>query len=455
MNAEKRPHPMEVIMAERGLSHEGLAKLHREAVAAHGLRSAANRNLLWKWKVGRQTPTAESQQYLAEALGVPLDVLVEQAWPDWLWHAVTGTKHLLQPPWSVAGTRQVLREVAGGTVDRRKFMVVTGTALTGLGASWAAGLAGGSVEQVAAGRGAGWLTTQALDRVDATLAGLRHLDDEFGGGELCQMAVGQFRWLTDLADKSVCTGATERRLFGLITEAARLCGWCHFDATLHAAAQSFWVAGLRASASAQDRWAGANVLSCMSIQATMTGHPQEAVSLIDSAQEQLRGSGSPRLKAMLASRQALAYAKSGEAAACGRALAEAESQLDRARPGDDEPDWIYYFDESTLAGWAGTCWIDLRQPARARHLIDDALTIIEADYVRDRSIIHARSARAYVHDDELDQACRELTTAADLARQTGSAMAIDSIRQTREDMVRYDREPRVRELDHHLAVLVT
>ena len=453
-NVEQRPsHPLTVIMSERGLSHEGIAELVRGAVAAHGLRSGADRNLVWKWKVGRQRPTAESQRYLAEALGVPQEVLAEDAWPDWLWHAVTGARHLLQPSWSVAGTRQVLREVAGGPVDRRKFMVVSGTALTGLGSSWAAGLDAGSVEQIVDERGAGWLTSEALDRVDASLAGLRRLDDTFGGGELCQRAVGEFRWLTGLADRAVCTGATERRLFGLITEAARLCGWCHFDATQHAAAQAFYVAGLRASVSAQDPLAGANVVACMSYQATWTGHYQEAVSLIDSAEEQIRRIGTPRLKAMLASRKALAYAKSDEAGACGRALNEAENQLDRARPGDAEPDWIYYFDETTLAAWAGTCWIDLRQPDRARPLIDDSLAAIDTGHVRDLSIVRARSARAYVHGDELDLACRELTTAADLAQQTGSVLTLDSIRQARDDMARYDGESRVRELDHRLAEL--
>ncbi|MGI9000751.1 MAG: hypothetical protein ACR2GH_03715 [Pseudonocardia sp.] len=396
----------------------------------------------------------ESQRYLAEALGVPQEVLAEHAWPDWLWHAVTGTRHLLEPSWSVAGTRQVLREVAGGVMDRRKFMVVSGTALTGLGSSWAAGLAVGSVEQIVDERGAGWLTSEALDRVDASLAELRRLDDTFGGGELCQRAVAEFRWLTGLADKAACTGATERRLFGLIAEVARLCGWCHFDANYHAAAQSCYVAGLRASASAQDPLAGVNVLSCMSVQATWAGHHQEAVSLIDSAEEQLRRIGSPRLKAMLAGRKALAYAKSGEAGACGRALNEAENQLDRARSGDVEPDWIYYFNETTLAAWAGTCWIDLRQPDRARHLINDALTSIDTGYVRQRSFSHARSAQAHVHDDELDLACRELITAADLAQQTGSARTVDTIRQTRELMSRYDNEPRVRELDHRLAELI-
>lgn len=454
MNAEQQPpHPLTVVMAERELSFAGLAALYRATVEKHGLRSGTDRNLVWKWKAGYQTPTPESQQYLAETLDVPPDVLAEQAWPGWLWHAVTGTTHLLQPPWTAAGTRQVLQTVAGGAVDRRTFMVITGTTLTDLGASWNAGLTAGPIEQIVTGSGTRRLTIETLDSADVRLSELRRLDDEHGGGELCRLALGELRWLTDLTGRTVCTGATERRLFGLLTEAARLCGWCHFDANQHAAAQSYYVAALRASASAQDPLAGANVLACLSNQAKWTGHYQEAVSLIESAEEQIRRSGSPRLKAMLAGRKALAYAKAGEVRACGRALNEAEKQLDRARSGDAEPGWIYYVNESMLAAWAGTCWTDLRQPDRARPLIDNALATINTGCVRERSFSHTGSARAYVHGDELDQACRELTTAADLAQQTDSVRAFDSIRRTRASMSRYDREPRVRELDHRLATL--
>lgn len=89
MDAE-RTHPLDVVMSDRGLSLAGLADLYRAAVAKHGLRSGTDRNLVWKWKTGRRTPTVESQQYLADALGVPRSVLAEHGWPDWLWHAVSG-----------------------------------------------------------------------------------------------------------------------------------------------------------------------------------------------------------------------------------------------------------------------------------------------------------------------------------------------------------------------------
>lgn len=439
-------------MADRELSLSGLAELYRVAVAKQGLRSGADRNLVWKWKTGRRTPTIESQQYLADALDVPRSVLADHDWPDWLWRAVAGPRHVLQPPWSTAGTLRVLQEVAGGAMDRRDFLVITGTALTGLADSWSTSLTGSS-DRIVPGSGAPRLTDDILDRLDGRLAELRHLDDAFGGRQLHRLADAEFRWLSSLADSAVQENSVELRLLGLIAEAARLCGWCHFDAKHHAAAQSYYVTALRASASAANPMAGAHVLACMSFQAALTGHCQEAVALIDAAEDRLHHSGTPRLMALLASRKARAYARAGEGNACGRALNTAEKHLAQARSRDSEPDWIYYFDEAELAAQAGACWIDLCEPARARPLVDDALCALDSRYVRDRTIYHVRRAQAYFREDELDLACQDLISAVDLARRTGSVRSVDTIREARQSMSRYDQELRIRELDQHLAML--
>ncbi|MGH3624548.1 MAG: hypothetical protein ACRDQ5_22635, partial [Sciscionella sp.] len=260
-------------------------------------------------------------------------------------------------------------------------------------------------------------------------------------------------WLTQLADNAVYTDAAGQRLFSLLTEAARICGWLHFDAGQHAAAQSYYVTALRASATANDTTTGANVLQCMSLQATLTGHPKDAVSLIEAAEQRTRYAATPRLRALFASRKAQAHAKVRDAASCGRALNEAERYLDTAASGTDEPDWIYFFDEAQFAAQVASRWVDLHQPTRARPLIDNALRDMDSCYVRDRAFYYARSAQAYVHAAELEPACDDLRTATGLARQTGSVYVRDMIRDARAGMSRYDHEPRVQELDRHLAEL--
>jgi hypothetical protein len=111
------------------------------------------------------------------------------------------------------------------------------------------------------------------------------------------------------------------------------------------------------------------------------------------------------------------------------------------------------YDEAQFAALVASSWVDLHQPTKARPLLDNALRGMDPHYVRDRAIYHARSAHAHVHAAELEPACDDLLTAAGLARQTGSARVRDKIRDARAGMSRYDHEPRVQELDRHLADL--
>lgn len=177
----------------------------------------------------------------------------------------------------------------------------------------------------------------------------------------------------------------------------------------HAAAQAYYVTALRCSASAANPLSGANVLAGMSWQATLTGNPTEALGLLDTAKRQVDRNASPKLRALLASRRARAHARAGDTRACGQALNEAEDALSASADGQLEPDWIYFFDEAELAAQAGSCWVDLRQPARARPLLDGALRSMGTQYVRDRTIYQARSAQTSYHSGELDLACAELT----------------------------------------------
>jgi len=357
----------------------------------------------------------------------------------------------VEPSWTVAASLHALRELTGGPVDRRGFITLTGTALVATATSWSNAF---MTLDPAPLRGKPQLGGAMLDRFTQRLTDLRVLDDELGGTVLRDLASAELRWLTGLADSADLNGTEQRRVFGLITEAARLCGWLHLDSDYHAAAQAYYVTALRCSASAADPLSGANVLAGMSFQATLTGHTSEALALLDTAEQQLGRNASPKLRALLASRRARAHARAGDARACGRALNEAETALGEAQAGQVEPDWIYFFDESELAAQAGTCWVDLRQPGHARPLLDSALRTLGPQYVRDRTIYHARSAQSHLHSGDLNMACEELTTAAELAGRIGSTRSISTIHEARRTMSKHDGERVVREFDRTLADVV-
>jgi hypothetical protein len=215
-----------------------------------------------------------------------------------------GRASVLEPPWSITGTMQVLHQVARCAMDRRNFLIIAGAELAGLGSQWGRSFDQGPALPASGTRQRDAVSTTLLDRLDRRLADLRRLDDEFGGRELHQLAVAELRWLTRLAEEAGCDDIAGQRLFSLASEAARLCGWLHFDAAHHSAAQSYYVAALRCSASADDSLTGAHVLACMSFQATLAGQHNEAVALIDAAEHRTGNAATPRLRALLASRKA-------------------------------------------------------------------------------------------------------------------------------------------------------
>jgi tetratricopeptide (TPR) repeat protein len=423
------------LRVEHGLSQTALGELIHHSGA-----------LVGKVEKAERFPTAEFCELVDAALrtGGRLARMRPAADP----RHDSGPLCFVDPSWTVGASLRALKDLTGEPVDRREFLALTGSALAGIVVNWATAIDAVDALPAAGRRRLGQAT---LNRLSRRLADLRALDDELGGTVLRDLAVAELRWLIRLADNPTLPGGEQRQLFGLIAEAARLCGWLHLDADRGGPAQAFYVTALRCSADAADPLTGAHILAGMGFQAMLAGRTADALSLLGSAQDRAGRLASPRLEALLASRQARAHARAGDQRACGRALNRAETALEKARDSNAEPDWIYYFDEAELAAQAGACWADLRQPDRARPLLDEALDNLASQYVRDRTIYHARSAQTHLHSGNLDLACHDLTAAAELVRQTGSVRSIATIREARRAMSAYAREPIVREFDQTLA----
>lgn len=333
-------------------------------------------------------------------------------------------------------------------MDRRDFLTVTTGAL--------AGLASSSLATPPLSLSAGSVSPAVLDRLDSRLADLRTLDDQLGGGtDLRHLVVAELRLLTQVADRCDYDSVAGRRLFSLIAEAGRLCGWVHVDAADHEEGQSYYVAALRSSVSADDPMTGASILKNMADQAVFTGHHQQALALLDAAEQRTKDVTTPRLRALLATHRARSHAMAGDAKSCGRALNDAERHVDNVTATTSDPTGIYYFDEAEFRAQAATCWVFLRQPGKARPLIDSALARMSPQCLRERAIYHVRSSEAHLQADELDMACGELHRAADLAGRSQSLRAVRTIRSVRTAMFRHNAEPRVKALDRHLNTLPT
>ncbi|MGH3852632.1 MAG: hypothetical protein ACRDR6_03860 [Pseudonocardiaceae bacterium] len=242
---------------------------------------------------------------------------------------------------------------------------------------------------------------------DERLDHLRRLDDVLGGTDLRNTALAECELLQRLAKDTTYDDAVGARLFSAISEAARICGWQHFDAGYHAAAQRFFTTSLRASATAGDPRAGAHTLSFLAIQPYSLGNPADAVHLVETAVDQTRHSVTPRTAAMLHVRLARALSKvSGGAQRCVAELGRAQDAYARG-PHDDDPPWTYWLTDGELEMLVGSCALDLGRPGQA--LEHFAL---------------ARAATAHLDQGDVEQACA-------VARQAlGRGSTVESTRPT-------------------------
>lgn len=111
-------------------------------------------------------------------------------------------------------------------------------------------------------------------------------DDEHGGASLRPAVVGHLRYVTQMM-RSV-RAPLRRDLQSLAAELARLAGWAYFDARQYSTARTHFTQALRLSHGQDDYLFMANVLSCMSLQATYDGQPADAVALACKAQDSAR-----------------------------------------------------------------------------------------------------------------------------------------------------------------------
>ncbi|GAA3777981.1 hypothetical protein GCM10022206_16140 [Streptomyces chiangmaiensis] len=82
----------------------------------------------------------------------------------------------------------------------------------------------------------------------------------------------------------------------------------------------------------------ANVLACMSLQATYQDKPADALAYVSAAQDEAHTTPgtTPRVRSMLAMREAFAQATLGNRTATHAAITEAHHQFERIQPSDAE-----------------------------------------------------------------------------------------------------------------------
>ncbi|WP_351233100.1 hypothetical protein [Streptomyces sp. NPDC002133] len=156
-------------------------------------------------------------------------------------------------------------------------------------------------------------------------------DDQHGGEALRPAVVGQLRYVVGLL-KENRPAPIRHGLYGVAAELARLTGWTYFDARQFNQARAYFTEALQFAREIDDRHFMANVLSCLSLQATYQDKPAGALAFVNAAQDEARAAlgTTPRVLSMLSMREAFAHASLGNGGAAHEAIGEAHRRLSRS-----------------------------------------------------------------------------------------------------------------------------
>ncbi|WP_326829757.1 hypothetical protein OIE13_06950 [Streptosporangium sp. NBC_01810] len=445
MGNESYRHPLAALRAQLGLSASDylvlLGRRHRDL--GHGTM-ATRREKAARWESGLCAPELTAQLAIASLHGITEQAVHELDWPDWLLLAFPDDQTALGAAWTLEGTvASMAASRRGGSMDRRGFLIAGGATLGGIAMRWSE-----AFDQLPmASTGRRTLTVGMVSHLEQRLDDLRHLDDVLGSGELRQIAIAELQLISSLADKAAYNSDAGRRLFATVCEAARICGWQHFDAGRQAAAQKYFITALRASATAGDPEIGANVLAFMAIQTYSVGNPQDAVNLVQTAQSQTKQRTTPRVRSMLHARAARALSKTSHGLyACTRELSHARDAMAQG-PHDDDPPWIYWMTEGEIEMLAGSCALDLGHPRQALHSFEAARAAeYSADgYVRDNALYLTRAAGAHLALGEIDEACAAGRQAFEQSGGVDSTRPSRAITDLRKKLRPYRHTPSVRD----------
>ncbi|MGW9041188.1 hypothetical protein ACWGQL_01270 [Streptomyces lydicus] len=291
--------------------------------------------------------------------------------------------------------------------------------------------------------------TSPTDPSPSTLQALRasiedywRRDDQHGGEVLRPAVVGQLRYVVDLLGTSRSRSIKDD-LYGVAAELARLTGWTHFDARQYHQARAYFTQALKLAKEIDDRQFMANVLACMSLQATYQEKPTDALAFVQAAQDAVRGGAgsTPRVQSMLAMREAFAHASLGSRAATHTAISEAHRQFELIRTDDPDPAWVSYFDEPKLIVDTGIAHGQLGEATAAEPLIADAVRREHGTNQRGRAFHAIWLARTQLQQGKLDQACHTATEALEPASAVASERLAGHLREFYGQLTPYRGEP--------------
>ncbi len=261
------------------------------------------------------------------------------------------------------------------------------------------------------------------ERAEVLLRLFLELDDELGGDALYLPLSRYVARLGANVEQEPADG------LAAFAQLSQMTGWLALDGNRHGAARRYLTTAVYAAHEAQQPSLAASSLAYLSLQETYRGRLDSALSLAQTASGVGNGSSTPRIKTMLATRLARAHAGLHNADECLRSLDEMRTAFGNAGQ-QEEPLWISYVDAVEVAAQEGACYLDLGMATEAGAALTRALDLLAENAphrVRDRVHYLVRSARCYLLQGEIDQACKLAIESVMLSEAIGSARVFERL----------------------------
>ena len=223
-----------------------------------------------------------------------------------------------------------------------------------------------------------------------------------------------------------------RRPCSIAGHLAGLRAWATFDLADRQGARSWYELALQPAAEAEDDALCGWIFGAWSLLPSYAGEPAAALTLIRRGQNHAMRSVDATGRAWLSALEARAHAGLGDASAFRHAQDEANQAIDQTRPEQRRHGMDFEGDRLDVTYYEGTSLVTLRQPERARPILDHSLAVQGQGHIKARSILQLALATTYVQQREIEHACEVAVLALDLP----SDQRIGPIDQRARDLLR-------------------
>lgn len=262
-------------------------------------------------------------------------------------------------------------------------------------------------------------------------------DQHIGGATLARDGLRQYYRTRRMLEECDFSEDVGRSLLVASGQLATATGWLAYDAGAQPLARDLYAQALLLAQEADDTQLTIMVLEKMTLQSVFLartdqrpGLAREAVRTSGRASELARHDRTPRLHALLAAREAIAYAALGDEAGYRSSIARAHRELDAGLNVDD-PTWLRFVVPAELQVAEAKGRIYLGDPAAAVSLYEESLAGDDLS-PRNRLNYRAQLAAAFARGGEAEAAVNEgMAVLPGLEEQVASPRTLAELRPVR------------------------